>query len=71
MVQSFYEKEEAKDNKLKTIKNSAPGYNKMKTYFNDFIKNFKVKQSGIMQVADTQAYEDFLKLSRELIPILL
>ena len=71
MVQSFYEKEEAKDNKLKQLKNSAPGYNKMKTYFNDFMKHFKVKQSGIMQVADTQAYEDFLKLSRgDLIKVL-
>jgi len=66
MVQSFYKKEKDKDKELTKIKSSAPGYNKMKRHFNDFIKHFKLKtipgQVPLLEV-DSQIFGDFINLS--------
>ena len=66
MVQSFYKKEKDKDKELTKIKSSAPGYNKMKRHFNDFIKHFKLKTIPgpvpLLEV-DSQIFGDFINLS--------
>ena len=74
MVQSFYKKEKDKDKELTKIKNSAPGYNKMKRHFNDFIKHFKLKTKPgpipLLEV-DSQIFGDFINLpTRDLNKIL-